>query len=278
MKKHFLDYSFVALGSLILSLGINLFLVPLKLSPGGISGVGTVLFYFFNIPLSLTNLIINIALFFVGFKVLGRASIIKALFGALSLSLFLELSRFIDAPTLDMVGATILGGALVGLGVGLIIRVGGSSGGSDLLGLILKKHLPHVSIATIILIIDASIIVISGALFGELSITIYSLICMFISARVSEAVIDVGLRAKSIYIMSKSHEEIKKIILTDFKRGVTEIYTQGGFLGEKRPMLFTVVSLKEAPRLAKEISKIDPSAFLVISDVREVIGEGFFKA
>lgn len=278
MKKHFLDYSIITLGTLILSLGINLFLVPLKLSPGGVSGVGTVLFYFFNIPLSLTNLVINIILFFVGFKVLGRASILKTLFGALSLSLFLELSRFLPVPTLDTVGATFLGGALVGLGVGLVVRKGGSSGGSDLLGLILKKHIAHVSISTIILIIDAIIIVVSGALFGELSITIYSLICMFICARVSEAVIDVGHRAKSIYIMSKSHEEIKKMILKDFGRGVTEIYTQGGFLLEKRPMLLTVVSPKEAPRIATEISKIDPCAFLVISDVREVIGKGFFKA
>ncbi len=276
MKKNaFLEYALICAGTFLLSLGMNMFLVPMKLSSGGVGTIGTVFYHTLNIPLSLTNLVINLILFVFGFRVLGRGSVAKTIFGTLSLSLFLELCKLFPQPQLDVIISVAAGGFLVGLGVGLVVRVGGSTGGSDFLGLILKRPLPHISLATIILVIDLIIIAISGIVFGDLVISIYSAICMFISSKVSDAVINIGSHAKSIYITSSKNEEIKGVILNKFKRGVTEIYTQGGFSSQKRLMLFCVLSPKEAPRLVKEIKAIDTGAFIVICDAREVLGEGF---
>ncbi|MBO5091585.1 MAG: YitT family protein [Clostridia bacterium] len=276
MKKNaFFEYLLICVGTFVLALGMNIFLVPMKLSSGGVGTIGTVLYHTLNIPLSVTNLVINLILFLFGFKVLGRGSVAKTIFGTISLSLFLELCRFFPQPELDIIVSVATGGFLVGLGVGLVVRVGGSTGGSDFLGLILKRFLPHVSLAAIILVIDLVIIAISGVVFGNFVICIYSAICMFISSKVSDAIINIGRHAKSIYITSSKNEEIKAVILNKFKRGATEIYTQGAFSNKKRLMLLCVLSPKEAPRLVKEVKAIDKSAFVVICDAREVLGEGF---
>ena len=276
MNKKIKDYSLILVGTLILAIGLNVFLVPMKLSAGGIGTIGTVLLYFFGIPLSVTNLALNLLLFLVGFKVLGRDSVIKTIVGMVLLSLFLEITSRMPVPELDIIIATIMGGALVGLGVGLVIRVGGSSGGSDFLGLMIRKRVPHISVATIILTIDLIIILIAGICFKDFIVAFYSALCMFISSMVSDRIIDVGKEAKSIYITSQKNEQIKEIILTDFERGVTEVYTQGGYSKSKRLMLLCVVSPKEAPRLVKRIKSIDSRAFIIISDARLVLGEGFF--
>ncbi|MBQ8546216.1 MAG: YitT family protein [Clostridia bacterium] len=275
MNKKIKDFLFILLGALILALGLNVFLVPMKLSAGGIGTIGTVLLYFFSIPLSITNLILNLLLFLIGFKVLGKGSIIKTIVGMISLSLFLEITSYLPMPELDIIIATICGGVLVGLGVGLIIRVGGSSGGSDFLGLMIRKRVPHISVATIILIIDLIIIIIAGICFKDFIVAFYSALCMYISSKVSDRIIDVGKEAKSIYITSQKNAEIKELILKNFERGVTEIYTQGGYSQSKRLMLLCVVSPKEAPHLVKEIKRLDKGAFIIISDARLVLGEGF---
>lgn len=275
MNKKIKDFSFILIGTLILAIGLNIFLVPMKLSAGGIGAIGTVLLYFFNIPLSVTNLVLNLFLFLLGFKVLGRGSVIKTVVGMLSLSLFLEITSYLPVPELDVIIATICGGVLVGLGVGLVIRAGGSSGGSDFLGLMIRKRLPHISVATIILVIDLIIILVAGVCFKDFIVAFYSALCMYVSSKVSDRIIDVGKEAKSIYITSQKREEIKEVILRDFERGVTEIYTQGGYSQKKRLMLLCVVSPKEAPRLVKEIKRIDKRAFIIISDARLVLGEGF---
>ena len=275
MKRVFKEYSLILIGAFLLGVGINLFLVPFKLSSGGVGGVGVVMLYLFDIPLWITNLALNLLLFLLGLKYLGRASIIKTIVGTLLLSLFLLISQLVALPRCDTISALFLGGALVGAGVGLILRAGGSSGGSDLLALILKPIFPHISLATIILVIDVIIIAISGIVFSDLTVTVYSIICMFLSSKISDAIISYGVSAKALYITSQKSDEIKEVVLKEFVRGVTEIYTQGGFSNEKRLMLFCVLSPKEAPRLVRWVKEIDSSAFLVICDAKEVLGEGF---
>ena len=275
MRKHLRDYFFILAGACLLSVGISLFLVPFKLSSGGVGGIGVVLFYLLKIPLWTTNLALNLLLFLLGIRVLGRTSIVKSILGTILLSLFLLVAQLIPLPRCDMISALFLGGALVGAGTGLVLRAGGSSGGSDLLALMLKPIFPHISLANIILAIDACIIIFSGIIFSNLVITVYSIICMYLSSKISDAIINYGTSAKAIYITSQKSEEIKEVILKNFGRGVTEIYTQGGFLGEKRYMLYCILSPKEAPRLVEKLKEIDPFAFIVINDVKEVLGKGF---
>lgn len=276
-KKIALDYAFTALGCFILALGLTTFLAPMKLSSGGITALGTVCLHLFHIPLSLTTLVLNLILFVFAYRFLGKDSILKTLAGIALLSLFLQLTTelipvYKDA---DMPIATIAGGILVGLGVGLVVRRDGSTGGSDLAALVLHRIFPHISVATFILIIDCSIIVLAGCLFDDITITLYSIVSLYISTKVTDAIMAMGDAAKSIYVVSSKSQEIAQGIMDKFERGVTGIQSKGMYSDANSLMLLCVVGPKELPALVRMVRTIDKDAFVIISDAREVVGEGF---
>ena len=274
-KRAIKDYLLIVLGSIILAIGLNMFLVPCKISSGGISSMGTVLLYKLNIPLSVTNIVFNAVLFIIGYKYVGRNSVIKTIAGIVFLSVFLEITKNPPIFGDDLFIATVIGGALVGIGVGLVVRVEASTGGSDFAALILKKFFPHVSVANLILIIDSIIIILAGVAFQDYMITLYSSIAMFIASKATDAIAAMGDAAKSIYIMSAKNKEISKMIIEHFERGVTGVYSKGIYSGEDNIMLLCVVSPKQLPRLVHKVREIDKDAFIIVSEVREVLGEGF---
>ena len=275
MKKIIMDYLYIAIGSFILAFGINYFLVPMKISTGGVSGVGTVLYYFFDIPLSVTTLSINAVLFVMGFKMLRKSSILKTVAGIVFLSLFLEITSRMGTYTEDMLIASIFGGILVGVGVGLTVMRDASTGGSDFAALMIKKAVPHVSVAVIIMIIDGIIIAASGFAFANYTITFYSVISLYIAGKVTDFLMVRGDWAKSVYIISEKHNEIAKKIIEDMDRGVTGIYGKGIYNDKDRMLLMCIVKSREVPGLIETVKKLDNKAFTIISDVREVHGEGF---
>lgn len=276
-KKIAWDYIFTAIGCFFLALGLTTFLAPIKLSSGGITALGTVFLHMFGIPLSVTNLVFNLVLFIFAYRFLGKGAVLKTLAGIALLSLFLQLTTdFIPAyADSDMPMATIAGGILVGLGVGLVVRRDGSTGGSDLAALILNRIFPHISVATFILVIDCSIIVLAGFLFDSITITLYSIVSLYISTKVTDAIMVLGDAAKSIYVVSAKSEEIAKGIMDQFERGVTGIQSKGMYSDTNSLMLLCVVSPKELPSLVQMVRSIDKDAFVIISDAREVVGEGF---
>lgn len=276
-KRLLIDGAFVIVGSFILALGVNMFLAPNKISSGGISSIGTIFLHLFSIKMSITNLVLNAALFIFGFKLLGKGAVLKTVFGIGALTLFLELTSYMGVYTEDTMIATIIGGVLVGIGVGLVVRRGASTGGSDFLALIIKRFFPHISIANIILIADCVVIIASGIVFKSLSITAFSVIAMFISSKVTDGIFTFGNSAKSIQIFSSKNEEISKHILEKYERGVSGIHSKGMYTGKEGLMLLCVVSPRELPLLIADIRKIDKSAFLIVGDAREVIGEGFMS-
>lgn len=269
--------SIIALGSFILALGINIFLNPSKISSGGISSIATILLYTLGIRLSVTSLLINVILFLLGFKYLGREAIIKTIIGIVLLSLFLELTSYFPIYNEEIILSTIVGGALVGIGVGLVVRQSASTGGSDFLAMIIHRFLPHIPLARIILVIDLVVIIASGIVFKSITITIYSIIAMYISSLVTDSVITFGNKAKALQIFSNKNEEIAKYVVSEFKRGITGIYSRGMYSGDEKLMLLCIVSPKELPKLVSKIKNYDPHAFIIISDVKEVLGEGFQK-
>ena len=275
IKKTIIDYLYIALGSFILALGVNYFLVPMKISTGGVSGVGTLFFYLFNVPLSVTTLAINFVLFVLGYRTLERTSVIKTVAGILLLSLFLEITTIFGGYEEDMLISAIFGGVLAGVGVGLAVWRDASTGGSDFLALILHKMFPHISVAVIILFIDAVVITISGIAFENYTIMFYSAISLYISSKVTDFIIVRGDWAKSVYIVSKKHSEIAKEIIIDMERGVTGVYSKGFYNNEDNMMLMCIVKSREIPKLLEKIQRIDNKAFTIISEVREVHGEGF---
>ena len=274
-KELVLDYLLIAAGTLLLALGLNLFLAPIRLSSGGISALGTIFLHLFRIPLSVTNLFFNVILFLVGYRYLGKSSVVKTLAGILLLSLFLQITSYLPVYTEDMWMATLAGGLLVGLGVGLVVRREGSTGGSDFAALILNRFLPHVSVATFIMIIDCTIIVLAGIVFRSVTVTLYSVVSLFLATRVSDAILSMGSLAKSICVLSPKSEEIAQTIMQRFERGVTGIQSKGMYSEKNSLMLLCVVSPKELPILVNMVRSLDKRAFITISDAREVVGEGF---
>ena len=272
---YILDFVFIFVGCAVLAAGINLFLAPNMISSGGISSVGTILLHLFGVDLWITNLAANVLLFLLGFRFLGKYAVLKTTAGILFLSMFLWLSDFLPKYTEDKILATVVGGVLVGLGVGLVIRRDGSTGGSDFAALMIKRFLPHVSIANLILVMDCAVILLSGIVFKSVSVTIYSVIAMYISSKITDWVVLLGDAAKSVQILSPKNEEIAAMIMERFERGVTGVHCTGLYTGKDGLMLMCLVSPKELPKLANAVRKIDPSCFMVIGDAREVLGMGF---
>ncbi len=274
-KRVALDYLILIIGSFVLALGLNVFLVPCQLSSGGVGTLGTVLLYLFKIPLSVTNLFFNALLFVFGYKYLGKASVMKTVAGIFALSVFLETTKYLPTFSDDILISTVMGGILIGIGIGFVVRVEASTGGSDFAALIIKRFIPHISVATMILLIDTVIIIFASIIFKSYTVLFYSALSMFISSKVTDKIMTIGDAAKHISIISKKNDEIAKIVMNSFDRGITGIYSKGLYSGEDNLMLICVVSPKEVPYIINMVRKIDESAFVIISDAREVLGEGF---
>ncbi len=277
LKKMFTDFSFLTAGTILLSVSINVFLVPYKISAGGISTISTIMLYLFGVKMSLTNLIFNAVLFIFGYKYLGKSAIIKTVFGIILLSVFLEITSHIPQYKENEFIGILSGGVLMGIGVGMIVKIGASTGGSDFAALILKKVLPHISLARLILIIDCVIVILAGMVFKSFTVTVYSLITLLVSSVITDKIITLGDNAKMLLIFSKESKKISDYILNQFKHGVTGVHCIGMYMNEETLMLLCVTTLKELPIYIDMIKRFDNEAFVTISNVHEVLGEGFKK-
>lgn len=275
MIKFLTDFIFLLLGCVLLSVSINVFLLPNKISAGGISTIGTVLFYLFGIKMSLTNLFFNALLFIFGYKYLGKYAVVQTATGIVLLSVCLELTSHIPTYSQNEFIGVLSGGVLMGAGVGMIVKTGASTGGSDFAGLILKNCFPHISLAKLIMIIDCLIVIMSGIVFKNYTVTVYSIIALFVSSIITDKILIFGDEAKMLRIFSKEASRISNYILNKHERGVTGIPCIGMYSNENSLMLLCVVTPKELPSYMSLIKDIDKNAFVIISNVNEVIGEGF---
>lgn len=287
MNKHlqnskFMNYAFMIVGTVFIAIAVNLVYEPLEMVTGGVTGIGIVIKYFTEdlinggIPIWLTNIILNIPLFIAGFLIKGVKFFKNSLIGSVTLTVALYFLPVINVIGDDYFLAAIFGGVLTGIGMGLVIAATGSTGGTDLLGMIMHHFLPHYNVPLLIGVIDGTI-VIAGALVFGIETTLYAIIALFVTAKFSDAILE-GLKfAKVAFIISDYYEEIGDRIITDLDRGVTGIYAKGVYKKKDKQMLYCVVSKKEISQLVKIVSQIDPKAFLIVSDAREVMGEGFIE-
>ena len=273
MKKDILkDFIFIVIGTALMGIGINLFLAPNKISGGGVTGIGTVLLHLFGIKVSVTNLMINAVLFLFGYKLLGKYAVIKTVFGTLLLTVFLEIASVFTPYSEDLFVSAMAGGILLGLGIGLIIKRGASTGGSDFFALMIKRKFPYISVAMLILFVDFAVIILSGFVFRSITISVYSFSALFVATKLAEFIERVGDNAKTLYIMSSKNEEISRMIMENWSRGVTGLSAEGMYSKKETKMLLSVVSPKQVPEIVREIKRIDNGAFIVISDAREIVG------
>lgn len=261
------------LGSLIVALSFNLFLVPNGIASGGVSGISILVQELTGITPALTQWALNIPLFIAGLLMLGRKFGAKTLLGTVVLPLFVLLTAHMPAPTDNPILAAIYGGIGVGLGLGLVFRGGGSTGGLDLAAQILHRYtgLPY-SLA--IVCFDGCVIIAAGIIFTP-EVSLYALIALFVTSKTID-IVQNGLQlSKVAFIISERSEEVAEAILHDLDRGLTRLDGHGGYTGAGRTVLMVVVGQNEVPKLKQLVRSIDSGAFVIISNTAEVLGQGF---
>lgn len=294
-----IDYIAIAFGAAIMSIGIGVFLVDAKVVPGGVSGLSMSVHYLTGLPVGLMIWIFNIPLYLWGIKELGKEFGIRTFYGFTLNSFFIDFFRgdipgfssirLQDTSTIknlqqhDFLFLILIGAALLGLGLGIIFKFKGTTAGSDIVAAIMHKRFGvkpgmAIMITDFFVIITAGFIIEFKDLAGDrsaITLTLYALFLLFISSRLVDAIIDGFDYARSVNIISDKNEEIAKVIMDDLSRGATAIKARGLYRNIDREILTTVVTLKELSKLLSIIKKIDPKAFVTISNVHEVMGEGF---
>jgi len=275
LRNEFPSYIKIIAGALIMALGMNFFLIPNKIAAGGLSGIGIVLYYLFGFPVGVTVLILNIPLFLISWKMLGTSFGLKSLFATFGFAVLIDSTTFLPVLTDDLILAVVFGGAMVGLGLGMILRQNATTGGTDLAAKILHKLIPFLSIGQILLFIDAVVVILAALVFSQYELALYASVSIFITARVIDVVV-VGINyTKAAYIISLQTGRISERILKELNRGVTELRGRGMYTGMDRPVLMCVLRSRDIPQMKTIVQDEDPQAFIFISDVREVLGEGF---
>ncbi len=273
MNQRVKDYIWMTVGVGLAVAGLNLFLVPNTIAAGGISGIATILYHLFGFPLGLTIAILNIPLFLFGFRMVGKSFAIRT---AYSLVLYSVTAELIPIPAAqDHFLGCVYGGVLVGIGIGLVVRSGGSTGGTDMAAKMLSARFKSVGIGTFVFCIDFVVIGAAGLIF-EPEVALYALASLFITSKLID-VITVGLSAaKAFYIISDKNNEIAAAIMEKLQRGVTALGAKGLYSGKEKSVLLCVLPWRtEGVRLKKIVRGVDPSAFVIVADVSEVLGEGF---
>lgn len=276
MKAFIKDFILITLGALVMALGYSYFLVPNDIAAGGASGVATILHSKFGISVSLVVLVINVVLFGVSWKTMPKSVFVKSAIGTVMLTLFLQLTANVSPFTNDVLLAAAFGGVLVGVGVGVVVKFGASTGGSDFLAIILYKLFKkRISVANLILAIDGIIIIAAGLVFQDYTLMLYTVISAYVSSKITDGIVEGGNAAKSVYIISEKADEISAAIMKGLKRGTTGIYGKGMYTNRDITLILCVVTRNEIPKLRSIVKGIDDKAFIILSDVREVLGEGF---
>ena len=277
-KARAYEWALVIVGSVLVALAYNLFFIPNDIAPGGLSGLATELHAIFGFPVGVTIAVINIPLFLLGWRLRGHVFMVRTLFPTLLLSLLIDILRFPDWMYQifrdDVLLATVYGGILSGVGVGLTIRGNATSGGSDLIAIIGNHWFPHVKVAWILFAVDCMVVVAAAFIF-EPKLALYALAAVFIGAKLVDF-IQIGTRsAKAFYIISKRSDVITQRIFEALERGVTILQGKGAYSGADKDVLLCIVAPAQIVPMKKLISEEDPEAFVVVSDVKEVLGEGF---
>ncbi|NLC44935.1 MAG: YitT family protein [Clostridiales bacterium] len=272
-RKNINEYLIIILGCLLTALAFNLFFIPNEIAPGGLSGVATVLHVIFGFPVGVTTLILNIPLFLFGIRQLGGNFGLRTLLATILLSLLIDIIP-VPALTNDSLLASIYGGFLMGLGLGMIFRMKATTGGTDLMATLIHKHFPSITIAWVLFAVDF-LVVIAAAIFLGLSQALYAVVALAVSAKLIDLVQEGLNTAKAILIISNHSQEISQRILEEMDRGVTLLSGKGAYTGSEKDVILCVVLRTQIIQVKEITNLFDPAAFVLVADVKEVMGEGF---
>lgn len=274
------EYLFILIGTMLLAFGIINFYDSAGLVTGGFTGISIMIkgmsesLFGFGIPLWFTNLLLNIPLFIIAGKKKGSRFLKKTVLGAVLLSVWLGVLPMMDLVHQDLLLSSVYGGLLSGTGIGLVLLSDATTGGVDLLSTLLHDKWRQYSVVQIIQVIDALIIAMGASVFG-MHKALYAILAVFITTRISDFIIEGWKFSKVVYVISAESEKIAATIMTEMERGVTAIEAYGMYSKSEKQMLYCVVSKKELVILKDIIKTIDLHAFVIVSEAKEVLGEGF---
>ena len=282
VKSFIIDLLFIVAGSACYAVAIGMFSAPNDIAPGGLTGIATLLNHLFDwIPIGTATILMNVPLIITSWFVLSKYMVVRTLWGILISSVLTDLltpyigGLFLVSEGRNPLLVCIFGGALLGLGVGLIMRRGGTTGGSEVISRLLEKKYPHMSVGTLILGVDAVVITLSAVVYGRVEQALYAVVFVFVGSQIIDRVVYGGRSGKMIMIMSKKQPEITQAIMTKVNRGVTLLKSQGGYSGQEQNTMLVAVRKDEVYRLRKAVFDIDPDAFLMMLTTDEVRGLGF---
>ena len=269
------DILMMIVGCFLMALSINLFLEPHNIAPGGVTGLAIVINSITNIPVWLINLIFNIPLFLFAIKLL-KNDVIKTLLGIILLTVFLKIIN-ISPVTNDVLLSAIFGGIIMGVSMGLIFRVNGSTGGTDLLALLINHLFSSMNPPKLTGIADAVVVVLSGLITLHIEVALYSAIALYISVKVSDMIVEGVHTSATFMIVSDKYEELGQVVTTTMNRSATVINGKGFYTKEDKNILMVAVTKREIVSFKRMIKGIDPNCFIMVLSNHETLGEGFKK-
>lgn len=281
VKTVILDYAIILLGTLIYAFSVDYFIAPNHISAGGITGVSTLINYLTGFPIGVATIIINIPLIIIALKNFGIGMLIRTAFATFFTSTFIDLLQLFIKPyeSDNLLLAAIFGGAIGGIGLGLVFLRGGTTGGTDIIAKLIKKKQPHRSVGTNMLMCELFIMIGVLAVYKSIESVMFSVIVVFLMTKCIDYVVYGASQSKMIMIITDKKDSIvKKIFEDEESRGITLIPAKGAYTKTDKDIILTVVRPNEVIRVNKVVKDIDPNAFTIISDASEVYGDGFQKS
>jgi uncharacterized membrane-anchored protein YitT (DUF2179 family) len=285
-KEWFINYTLIIVGAFILAAGFVLFIDPHRIAPGGVYGIGIVIHYLTvgvfdwapeGLPIGTIGLILNIPLTIIGIRILGPKFGVKTVIGFLLSSVFIDLLHIILGykPLVDdMLLSSIFGGVLIGFGLGLIFKTKATSGGSDIIAMIIARY-TKLPLGQLMIYVDSAIVLLAVIAFQDWKIPLYSWIVIYVTGKVIDMTLEGVSYDKTLFIISDKYDEIRDKIINDLERGGTMIKAEGMYQGQEKKIIFTNVSRREVYILRDFIHSIDPYAFITVIDANEILGLGF---
>ncbi len=271
--ERFFSYVQILIGALVAGAAYPLFMTPNRIAPGGMTGIATILNHLFHWPVGTVSLVLNLPLFMISYRAMGRIFAFRSLVATVLFSLFIDILPLQPMTSDPLLGA-LYGGVMLGAGLGLIMRGGATTGGSDMIARMVHKRFQFISVGSFLFAIDCAVVLSAGFLIGT-NEALYALINIFLSAKVMDVVIIGFSSNKACFVMSSRWKEISDRILQDMNRGVTLLTARGAYTGTERPTLLCVISRSEIMAFKRILREEDENAFVIIVEAHEAIGDGF---
>lgn len=266
---------FILLGAALVSVGLEIFLVPNNIIDGGVVGISIICHHLTGLPLGLFLTLINMPFLFIGYKMIGKTFAVSTLYGVIAMSIGTTLLHPVEPITIDPLLAAVFGGIILGIGVGIVIRVGGSLDGTEIVAILVNKKTPF-SVGEVVMFFNVFILGSAGFVFGW-DRAMYSLIAYYIAFKMIDLMVEGFDESKSVWIISDDAKSLGDAILQRLGRGVTYLNGEGGFSGEVKLAIFAVITRLEQAKLKSIVDELDPSAFLAIGNIHDVKGGRFKK-